>query len=160
MTEAITSDNYYLSKPIFGTPEAANYVDTGAEFLVVSLEPAVRDLVEATTAPNTRRAYQNDLRQFLAWGGSIPARPDMVAAYVAAHAKTLSVATLARRVVAIGRAHELRGLPKPTNSELVRAYTPSGPPAPWTSAATRRAPQGGGSIRHRLRARQLDAGRS
>lgn len=117
----ITFDNIHLSEPIqIGSPEARNYGCVGGEFVAETLDPAVRDLIEATTAPNTRRAYQNDLRQFLSWGGSVPARPGIVAEYIAAHAKTFSVATLARRVVAIGRAHALRGLPDPTKSELVR----------------------------------------
>ena len=73
-----------------------------------------------TTAPNTRRAYDSDLREFLAWGGSLPASPDVVARYLAAHAAIHAVATLARRLVAIRRAHALRGLPDPVRSELVR----------------------------------------
>jgi integrase len=119
VSDGITFDNIHLSKVIFSTSEA-NYGGVGGEFFAETLDPAVRILIEATTAPNTRRAYENDLRQFLAWGGSVPARPEIVAAYLAAHAKTFSVATLGRRVVAIGRAHALRGLPDPTKSELVR----------------------------------------
>ncbi len=50
----------------------------------------------------------------------MPASPDVVARYLAAHATTHVVATLARRVVAIRRAHALQGLPDPVRSELVR----------------------------------------
>src|SRR6516162_5481195 len=80
----------------------------------------VLHFIEAATAPNTRRAYDSDLRHFLAWGGSLPASPDVVARYLAAHATTHAVATLARHLVAIRRAHALRGLPDPGRSELVR----------------------------------------
>jgi integrase len=80
----------------------------------------VLHFIEAATAPNTRRAYDSDLRHFLAWGGFLPASPDVVARYLAAHATTHAVATLARHLVAIRRAHALQGLPDPVRSELVR----------------------------------------
>jgi integrase len=44
-----------------------------------------------------------------------------VASYLAAHAETLSVATLVRRIATISKAHEARGLPNPCRSEIVRA---------------------------------------
>ena len=80
----------------------------------------VLHFIEAATAPSTRRAYDSDLRHFLAWGASLPASPDFVARYLAAHATTHAVATLARHLVAIRRAHALRGLTDPVRSELVR----------------------------------------
>ena len=45
----------------------------------------------------------------------------MVADYLARHAGTLSVATLARRVASISRAHAAMGLNSPARSELVRS---------------------------------------
>ncbi len=81
----------------------------------------VRTYVHAATSDNTRRAYRSDLRHFLEWGGTIPASDVMVADYLARHAGTLSVATLARRVASISRAHAARGLPSPARSELVRS---------------------------------------
>jgi integrase len=45
----------------------------------------------------------------------------MVADYLAACAGELSVATIARRVAAIAKAHAARGISDPTKSELVRA---------------------------------------
>ena len=87
--------------------------------LTVSLE--VSSYLKASLADNTRRAYRSDLDQFLAWGGTIPASPEMVADYLAAHAGHHTPATLARRLVTIGKAHTARGLPSPTGAELVRA---------------------------------------
>ena len=58
---------------------------------------------------------------FAAWGGSLPAEPALVASYIAAHADTLSVATLVRRIATISKAHEARGLPNPCRSKIVRA---------------------------------------
>jgi integrase len=81
----------------------------------------VAALVEASIADNTRRAYRSDLAHFEAWGGTLPAEPAVVASYLAAHAETLSVATLVRRIATISKAHEARGLPNPCRSEVVRA---------------------------------------
>jgi integrase len=82
---------------------------------------AVAALVEASIADNPRRAYRSDLAHFAAWGGRLPAEPAFVASYLAAHAETLSVATLVRRLATISKAHEARGLPNPCRSEVVRA---------------------------------------
>jgi integrase len=81
----------------------------------------VAALVEASIAESTRRAYRTDLAHFAAWGGQLPAEPAQVASFLAAHAETLSVATLVRRIATISKAHEARGLPNPCRSEIVRA---------------------------------------
>jgi hypothetical protein len=54
----------------------------------------IADLVRESLAPNTRAAYLADLAHFENWGGRIPAEPGTIAAYLASHADTLSVATL------------------------------------------------------------------
>jgi len=77
-------------------------------------------LLSASTTQSTRRAYESDLRHFAAWGGPLPATPLDVARYLAAHAGRLSVATLARRLVAIGQVHAVRGLADPTKTDLVQ----------------------------------------
>ena len=81
----------------------------------------VAALVEASIADSTRRAYRTDLAHFAAWGGQLPAEPAQVASFLAAHAQTLSVATLVRRIATISKAHEARGLRNPCRSEIVRA---------------------------------------
>jgi integrase len=85
------------------------------------LSDEVIALVENSISDNTRRAYQSDLAHFEAWGGQLPADPAVVASYIAAHAVTLSVATLVRRLATISKAHEARGMPNPCRSEIVRA---------------------------------------
>ena len=87
--------------------------------LTVSLD--VSDYLRAALSDNSRRAYRSDLNQFLTWGGTIPTNSEMVAAYLAAHAGLHAIATLARRLVSIGKAHTAQGLPSPTDSDLVRA---------------------------------------
>jgi hypothetical protein len=69
----------------------------------------VATLIEASVAESTRRAYRSDLAHFAAWGCTLPAEPALVASYLAAHAETLSVATLVRRIATISKAHEARG---------------------------------------------------
>jgi integrase len=87
------------------------------EGLPAEVEAYVRD----SLAENTRRAYLSDLGEFERWGGSIPASAETVAAYLAARANALAVASLVRHVASISKAHEARGLQNPTRSELVKA---------------------------------------
>jgi integrase len=113
LTETQTPDNTHLSRPT----QAALSQFSAIHFIS---DEAIR-LVEASLSGNTRRAYEADLAHFSAWGGSIPASPGTVASYLAAHAETLSVATLVRRVATLSKAHEAKGFPNPCQSELVRA---------------------------------------
>jgi integrase len=109
---ALTRDNIHLSRPTMARLEVS---------LSASLPDVVASYVCDSLAPNTRRAYLSDLAEFERWGGSIPASVEAVAAYLAARADTLAVATLVRHLASISKAHEARGLLNPTRSELVRA---------------------------------------
>ena len=81
--------------------------------LETSLDPLVKNYVHAAVSDNTRRACRSDLRHFLDWGGTVPASDGVLAEYLAQNAGTLSVATLARRVASISKAHTAKGLPNP-----------------------------------------------
>jgi integrase len=132
MERFLTRDNTHLSRL---TIEVAEGLDTapsdGLTSLIEGQSCAINcmselpddvvGLVEKSISDNTRRAYRADLAHFEAWGGQLPADPGAVASYLAAHAETLSVATLVRRVATISKAHEARGLPNPCRSEIVRA---------------------------------------
>jgi integrase len=85
------------------------------------LPEAVAHYVRGSLASNTQRAYLGDLAHFEAWGGAIPASPELVAGYLAQHAGQLAVATLTRRVASISKAHEARNLPNPCRAEIVKA---------------------------------------
>jgi integrase len=85
------------------------------------LPNTVARFVNDSLAENSRRAYLSDLAEFERWGGSIPASAETVAAYLAARADTLAVATLVRHLASISKAQEARRLSNPTRSELVRA---------------------------------------
>jgi integrase len=130
--DALTRDNLQLTRttnevgeaqdedviaPVETSTSAALYAITCTSDLTAS----VQSFVEAGIAPATRRAYRGDLDHFTAWGGSIPSTDAQLAAYLAAHATTLAVATLVRRLTAISIAHEAHRLPNPARSPLVRA---------------------------------------
>jgi hypothetical protein len=118
MTDPITSDNFQLSRP---TTSRLVSADDGTPLSVLSCsDPKIIEFIAATTAPNTQRAYESDLRHFVLWGGHLPATSEQVARYLADHASILSMATLARRLAGIRDAHVKRGFPDPTKSALVR----------------------------------------
>ena len=96
-------DNYHLSQGQNGPSERT------------------KDYVRASSSEATLRAYKADLKHFLAWGGSLPASPDLVANYLSDHAGDLSVSTLSRRIAALSKIHAVRKLENPTKSELVRS---------------------------------------
>jgi site-specific recombinase XerD len=86
---------------------------------------AVRGYVEASTAKNTRRAYQIDWQHFTQWCTqhqevALPATPDIVARYLTAYASSLKTSTLTRRLASISVAHQIADLETPTRSILVR----------------------------------------
>ena len=87
---------------------------------------AVRDYLENSTAPNTRRAYRAAWTAFETWCGdnghtALPADPVTVAAFLA-HRAAQGVALNTIRVgsAAIAKAHEVAGLPSPVNDAGVR----------------------------------------
>src|SRR5215471_13657694 len=110
MSDFLTSDNFYLSRPNIDLVQGS----------CTELPDAVLGYVRASVADNTRRAYLSDLAHFESWGGGIPASAETVARYLAAHAGTLRIATLVRRIASISKAHQARDVPNPTRSELVR----------------------------------------
>jgi integrase len=109
-------DNTFLSKP---TPEASRGNQLQLTAHGQNAPEAVQELLRASIAENTRRAYRSDIAHFVAWGGSIPTEAQVVATYLADWAGRLAVASLARRVASISRAHTSQGLRSPTRSDLV-----------------------------------------
>lgn len=86
----------------------------------------------AAKAPSTLRAYAADWAHFLDWCGAqnraaLPATPETVALYLTALARTHRPATITRRLTAITKAHQARGLASPaTVSELAVGETLKG----------------------------------
>lgn len=92
-------------------PDAINCTD----------QDAIRDLIEHSVSDSTRTAYASDVKHFADWGGTLPATPEVVAAYIAAHAGKLAVATITRRVATISKAHQAMGAENPCHAALVKA---------------------------------------
>jgi integrase len=89
------------------------------------VRPAIAEDIEAlvreSLSENTRRAYASDMTQFLAWGGSVPASKEMVAAYLSEHAASHSSTTLTRWLASLSKAHRALNVEDPTKDELVRS---------------------------------------
>jgi integrase len=127
--QTLTSDNLHLSRVtnvVFASEKVCAINCTSDQLDTLSgpvdlLGARVVDFVTNSIAPSTRRAYQSDLAHFENWGGSVPATPAVVASYLAAHAESLTVATLVRRVATISKAHQAKDLTNPCRAEIVRA---------------------------------------
>ncbi len=110
-----------MKLPSTSTDTHSTIRQTNAKDGAINCTRKAVDYVRASVSENTRRAYRSDLRHFIDWGGTIPATDVMVANYLAAHAGSLSVATLSRRVAAISKAHTSKGLKTPTQSALTQS---------------------------------------
>jgi site-specific recombinase XerD len=96
------------------------HLDTGNPVQVCTSNE-VNEYLNASISSNTWRAYRDDLKHFRAWGGTLPATPEQVAAYLAHYAPTLSPATLSRRLASLSKAHKASNHSNPVSTELVRA---------------------------------------
>ena len=76
--------------------------------------------LHAATSDNTRSAYRNDIKHFVAWGGLLPTSADNVIAYLQTYASTLNPRTLVRRLTAIKHWHTYQGFFDPTSNPNVR----------------------------------------
>lgn len=113
----LTRDNLHLSRVTM-----AVHSDILSAINCTTAEPiTVADYIRESLAENTRIAYLSDLAHFGSWGGQIPAAPETIAEYLAAHADVLSVATLNRRLAALAKVHRSSGFSNPTTAEIVKA---------------------------------------
>lgn len=79
-----------------------------------------QDYIHAATSNNTRKAYQSDVRQFINWGGLLPASPESIVSYLHEHASLLNPRTLHRRLTAIKQWHLSQGFADPTSHPYIR----------------------------------------
>lgn len=82
--------------------------------------PITQNYIIAATSTNTRKAYRQDIRHFIAWGGVLPTTPDVIVRYLETYAVQLNSRTLIRRVTAIKNWHLYQGFADPTTHPLVR----------------------------------------
>lgn len=122
-------DNLQLTRPNrgdFEEPQEERFavncnVDTFLPAECEALTDEATDLLRHSLSPSTVRALRGDLAHFQTWGGSVPATPARVCAYIGDQAGQHAVATIQRRVASISKAHEVAGLPNPCRAEIVKA---------------------------------------
>lgn len=112
---ALTRHNPFLCGPIKAQNGTA-----------LTAKDAVEHFIRESLSENTRQAYRADLAHFTAWGGDLPAAPEIVTRYLADHADSLAPASLApaslaRRVATLSKVHAANDWPNPCQSEMVRA---------------------------------------
>ena len=95
--------------------------------LTVQDQRRIQDALDSSTSPHTRRAYNQAWRRFEAWaasrvrGHSLPATPELVAAFLAELAEAgKSVATLRLTKSALAAVHRSTGHQDPTDNEGVK----------------------------------------
>jgi len=120
----LTYDNILLSQ--VRNDQKASAIDCTksnplAGLQLIAQNQQVAKFIHASISDSTRKSYQSDLAHFLQSNGTIPCSPELVAQYLADNAEILSAHTLARRLVAINRAHTAQQLPTPTNADIVKA---------------------------------------
>jgi integrase len=122
------------SPPADGDDQVADVAPGGALVPVTSVPGDLvslqaRERIEhyaaAATAPNTARAYRHDWEEFSSWCSErsyspLPASPAVIAAHAVelADRPVISVATIGRRLAAIGRMHREAGFDPPPNRAL------------------------------------------
>ncbi len=75
---------------------------------------------QVATSTNTRKAYQSDIRHFVAAGGFLPATTESILHYLNQQAILVNPRTLKRRLVAIKHWHTYQNFPDPTIHPLVK----------------------------------------
>ena len=80
----------------------------------------VQQYIMAATSDHTRRAYQSDVRQFIAWGGQLPCHTENIVAYLHAQANKVNPRTLQRYIVSLRQWHVTQGFADPTHHPLIK----------------------------------------
>ena len=95
-----------MASELHPEPASQNSQVSEIEFLLHE----AREYLDASLAPNTRRAYAVDLREFRSWCDAhavswMPAEATTLVAYLTSLAKTHKVSSITRRLAAISVAH-------------------------------------------------------
>jgi len=91
---------------------------------LVALAEQTKEYISQAKSINTRKAYKTDWQDFVQWCRTkklnpMPAKPEMIAAYLSDRAKNLKVSSLERRLVAIRQAHAMAGYPLDKGNAIV-----------------------------------------
>ncbi|MBR0220176.1 MAG: tyrosine-type recombinase/integrase [Synergistaceae bacterium] len=89
----------------------------------------VRRLIEASVAPETKRAYSSRLKRFFNWcelkgfNYTFPISPEILAAYLVEMADNgFKYSTIEQTIAAISTAHKANGFISPTESLLIKKF--------------------------------------
>ena len=89
----------------------------------------VRRLIEASVAPETKRAYSSRLKRFFNWcelkgfNYTFPISPEILAAYLVEMADNgFKYSTIEQTIAAISTAHKAHGFISPTESLLIKKF--------------------------------------
>ncbi|MCJ2135608.1 tyrosine-type recombinase/integrase [Methylobacterium sp. J-026] len=93
--------------------------------VVSSIADQARDYAALARSGATRKAYAGDVRAFTAWCEAqdlcaLPAHPGTMLAYLIENARTLKVATLRRRLIAVRQAHAVARFELDTSAPAFR----------------------------------------
>lgn len=75
---------------------------------------------QIATSDNTRKAYQSDIRHFIAAGGFLPTTIEKILFYLHQQASLVNPRTLKRRLVAIKQWHIYQNFPDPTAHPIIK----------------------------------------
>ena len=87
----------------------------------IGLTASVSSYITQSLSEASKRAYQADMKHFVAYGGTIPSSPTQIAEYIASHAQSHKAATLRRWLATLSKVHQLAGHENPVGSGLVKA---------------------------------------
>lgn len=100
------------------TPTCAINCTSGHD-VFKGLSTPLRDLVSNSSAPATTRAFAADTAHYLETGRQLPGTPEDIAEYLAEMSCSYAVATIARRLASLSKAHRILGADDPAKSALV-----------------------------------------
>lgn len=93
-----------------------------AQAAALALQQEKIKLWAAGERKNTQRSYESDLRHFeIEFGGRLPASPAVIENYLTIYSRTLSPATLQRRLAALADYHRGMGYIDPTKTPAIAA---------------------------------------
>jgi integrase len=83
----------------------------------------LKNLLDASVSPASKRALESDLRVFEQWAGSenpLPANEMQVSEFIADQSDKKATSTIIRYVSSLSRLHDIAGMENPTKTVLVR----------------------------------------
>ncbi|MGN7300338.1 site-specific integrase [Ferdinandcohnia sp. SAFN-114] len=92
---------------------------------ILELQKEAKNHLVNSKSENTKRAYQNDWKQFSNWCEKnglqeLPADPETLVYYITFLGRKFKASSIKRKMAAISQRHETAGYPSPTKTALVK----------------------------------------